>query len=406
MVGTRRLIELEDRASQGLRLPEGPLVLGLSGGADSTALLWLVSGMGREVRALHVDHRLVGSPVMREAAIAVAGMVGTPLEVVSTTVGPGASPEAVAREARYQAISASVGPGESVLTAHTSEDNAETVLINLIRGTGTKGLAGIPAFRDPNIHRPALGLSRDVLREIAVLAGLPFVDDPMNSDPGLTRNRIRTTVMPLLRDLNPSIAESVRRMTEVVRADVAILDSLSRLRVTFSDRLALVPVGVLRSRPRPLVDRALLDLLGAVGGRQPEASHLDRLWDVIDGSSASQEIKGGMVARIEGPFLVIGPQPGPGDRELVLTPGLHRHENLVFEVVASREVCRVAPLGAWSALFPVGAVLTVADGVVAVDGEPAWVPGEKRLPVAWYRPGDVGYLSVFAREESGWTSSP
>ncbi len=80
---------------------------------------------------------------------------------------------------------------------------------------------------------------------------------------------------------------------------------------------------------------------------------------------------------------------------------------MVFGLSKRDEVCRVAPLSRWHAIFPRGTVLTVeSNGVVHADGNPAWVPGEKRLPVAWYSPGTVGYLSVFAREDSGWTSSP
>src|SRR5690606_10314770 len=95
--------------------------------------------------------------------------------------------------------------------------------------------------------------------------------------------------------------------------------------------------------------------------------------------------------------------PAVGDF-LPLNPGQHRYAGLEFDVIAIDGICRVAPLSRWHAIFPRGATLVAgSDRTVAADGEAAWVPGEKRLPVAWYEPGDVGYLSVFAREESGWT---
>jgi hypothetical protein len=88
------------------------------------------------------------------------------------------------------------------------------------------------------------------------------------------------------------------------------------------------------------------------------------------------------------------------DSALDLTPGTHRWGRLVFEVAAREEVCRVAPLSMWRAIFPLDTTLTVdTHGVVHADDEAAWAPGSARHPVAWYRPGEVGYLSVLAREE-------
>jgi hypothetical protein len=90
-----------------------------------------------------------------------------------------------------------------------------------------------------------------------------------------------------------------------------------------------------------------------------------------------------------------------------LAPGENRVGRLVFEVLKHGDVCQVAPLSRWQAIFPLETGLVASpEGVVLADGVEAWVPGVKRLPVAWYQPGTVGYLSVFAREESGWTSSP
>ena len=226
MAGTRRLTALADEARLLLDLPEGDLVVALSGGADSAALAWFVTDEGRGARAVHIDHGLPGSPLMRGAAMAVAAQLDMPLEIVEVVVPPGASPEGMAREARYRALAAAVEDGETLLTAHTADDNLETVLINLVRGTGTRGLAGIPRRGRAGAHRPLLDVRRDATREIAALAGLDFADDPMNLDPALARTHIRMRVLPGLEALNPSLVTTVARSSALVRADADLIDGL------------------------------------------------------------------------------------------------------------------------------------------------------------------------------------
>lgn len=412
MAGPRRLRELVSSATERLRLPRGELVVALSGGADSAALAYLVTESNRTPRALHVDHGLAQSDQMQTAAEEVAAALGLQLEVVEVAVGGGPSPEAQAREARYLAFAGATGSAELLLTGHTRDDSVETVLINLIRGTGPTGLSGIPYHRPPNVYRPILELSRAETREIAALAGLGFVDDPMNLDPNLTRNLVRREVIPVLTQLNPSLLEAVARLAAQVRADDELLDRLaSRLAPDLEDGFATIPTGALVAAPRPLADRALADMIGhVVGSDRVEMAAVGRAWSVVSGESTGQQIAGGAAARREGPLLVVsvGDQRDvEGDGEEIELAGRTQVGDLVFEVTAREGVCRVAPLSRWSALFPSGSRLTATPrGTVLADGEPAWVPGEKRLPVAWYQPGASGYLVVSARRRPGWTSSP
>lgn len=409
MAGTRRLTQLVETATGLLDLPDGPLVVALSGGADSAALAYLVSAMDREVRGVHVDHRLSASPTMRMAAVTIAGKVGIDLEVVETEVSDGPSPEGQAREARYRALGEATGREESVLTAHTADDNAETVIINLIRGTGTRGLAGIPRHRSPNVYRPLLGIGRSSTREIAGLAGLGFVDDPMNLDPGLTRNYLRATVFPLLTQLNPDLSGAIGRMSDLVRADADLIDTLAaRIQISSGPGTARVPMGALAATPDPVTDRVLMAMIAHVTGSPGvTADLLSRVDAVVRGDARTSQLLGTVEARRHGPFLVIEGMPPSEPGVVGLSVGETRWGRLVFELSKRDEVCQVAPLSRWHAVFPPGTMLTVeSNGVVHADGNPAWVPGEKRLPVAWYSPGTVGYLSVFAREDSGWTSSP
>ena len=409
MAGTRRLTRLLETATGLLELPDGPLVVALSGGADSAALAYLVSAVDREVRAVHVDHQLPGSPTMRKAAVVVAAKVGIDLDVVETEVGAGASPEGRARDARYRALEAVTAPDECVLTAHTIDDNAETVLINLIRGTGTRGLAGIPRHRPPNVYRPLLAVGRNLTREIATVGGLGSVEDPMNLDPGLTRNYLRAVVFPLLSQLNPDLVGAVGRMSAWVRADADLIDALTApVPVSFDPGRARVPLGVLAAAPPSVTDRVLMGMIAQVTESPgTTANLLSRVRSVVEGEARSCQLTGTAEARREGPFLVIDDGPAPDSGMLELSGGETGRGRLVFELISRPDACRVAPLSRWHAIFPLGTLLTIdADGVVHANGDPAWVPGEKRFPVAWYAPGTVGYLSVFAREESGWKSSP
>ena len=409
MVGTRRLKELADSVLGRLTLPEGPYVVALSGGADSAALAWLTKQTEVTVRALHVDHQLSGSRRMRAAAQEVAESLQLELDIRTTVLPDGPSPEGQARIARYKAFSQGADAQEAILTAHTRDDSVETVLLNLVRGTGPRGLAGIPAHRPPNIYRPLLAVTRAETRELAGLAELPFVDDPMNDDLDLRRNLVRKQVLPMLAELNPRLDESVTRLANSIRSDADYLDTQAgSIPTLHGDGSGAVAIGDLRSAPGPIRDRALKRLITETVGSEAVTSHrVDRLWAVATGEVASVEIGLGYTAERSGPMLVVrrdgsGAQP----ETMALTPGIHRSGGLLFDVLAGEGAARTLPLSRWAAVFAAGTALELgSDGVVRANGEPAWMPGQKRLPVAWYQPGEVGYLSVFAREEHGWTSS-
>jgi tRNA(Ile)-lysidine synthetase-like protein len=390
-------------------------VIALSGGADSAALAFLVALAATDVRAVHVNHSFPNSPRLEKAAIAIASKVGIPLQVVTVAVPDGSSPEGQARAVRYQALIEASDLGEVILTGHTLDDQAETVLLNILRGTGPRGLGGIPTWRPPNVNRPILRITRSDTREMALLAGLPFFDDPMNDDRGLTRNAIRLQVLPDLLRFNPQLMIGLARMADAVRADSEYLDvEAAKLPVMLDDRRAQIAVGALSSVEPAVANRALATMAGRFREHSSlGAEELARVWRVIDGESMMEELTGGLVVRRSGPMLRFEPPDvmSPVTTRVALKPGSHRLGDTVFEVDLVDEVCRVAPLGTWGAIFrpDVELIATVDNGdavVVEADGERAWVPGVRRAPVAWYEPATRGYLSVSAREESGWTSSP
>jgi tRNA(Ile)-lysidine synthetase-like protein len=415
MVETRRLSDLRSRSAGLLRLPEGDLVVALSGGADSAALVHLLASLGRRFRAVHVNHGLPASARLEEAARAVADAADIELEVSGIVVPPGASFEGQARQARYEALFESLKPGETLLTAHTLDDQAETVLMNLLRGSGPAGLAGI-TVRTDSLARPMLAVGRSETRELAVLASLPFFDDPSNLDHGFRRNSIRLEVIPdLSARFNPRLIEALARFAELIGADEALLqDEADKVPVLGEGRRQAVPLGSLLAVARPVADRALRGMLARV--RPPHrgtAAELDDVWLVVTRQRKSAVLAGGIEVAHEGPLLVLrSTEPAtssPGSIPLEVGANYVGQFHVVVE--RTERVCRVAPIGLWSALFPADVSLDARVDekghlVVAADEETAWVAGERRLPVAWYEPGTSGYLSVFAREGSGWTSSP
>jgi len=401
MVGTRRLEELASSVEQRLRMPAGDLTVALSGGADSATLAFLCHRIGRSTTALHVNHALPHSKKLEKAAVRVADSLGMDLVIRHTTVPDGASPEGQARAVRYGEFAEVSTDSEALLTAHTLDDNVETVVFNLIRGTGQRGLGGIPHFRDPNIYRPMLEITASETREIAGLAGLPFMEDPMNSDMSLTRNVIRSRVVPMLSGMNPRFIDSVSRMTTTVLADVDYLDGLAAAipRRENEDSIA-VAIGDLVAAPTPVRDRVIKSIIAkAVGEGGVTAERVATVWDVGLGGGSSQ-LAGLVVAAREGALLVLRWQSHESRLEpRDLDPGRHRVGSMQFEVASFDVPCRVAPLSRWQAIFPIGTQLTTdLSGSVKADGELAWIPGVERHPVAWYESGSVGYLSVFASE--------
>jgi tRNA(Ile)-lysidine synthase len=255
----------------------------VSGGPDSLALLVLAVEAGLIVTAWHVDHGLrPGSDAEGERVAVVADSLGAAAVSVTAMVGDGPNLEARAREARLDALP------DGVLTGHTADDQAETVLLNLLRGSGVHGSAGIG---DPG-RRPLLGLRRSETRALCVACGLEPLDDPMNDDPRFVRNRIRNEVLPLLaevsdRDPVPLLARHAGLAGEAV----VLLDALiADIDPTDARTLAVLSPELARLALRGW-------LTGLLGGRPPDAAAIDRVFDVAGGLVRATEVAGGL--RIE-----------------------------------------------------------------------------------------------------------
>ncbi len=201
------------------------VTVAVSGGADSLALAWCVGRFVPGASAVVVDHQL--QPGSAEVAARAAGQCsefGLVSRVEAVQVSGAGGPEAAARRARYAALRPASGV---VLLGHTLDDQAETVLLGLGRGSGPRSIAGMRSW-DPPWGRPLLGVSRAATRAFCAEQGIEVWDDPHNADPSFTRVRLRSEVLPLLEDvLQGGVASSLARTAAQLREDCDALDSLA-----------------------------------------------------------------------------------------------------------------------------------------------------------------------------------
>jgi len=289
-------------------VPTGPVVIALSGGADSAALALAAVAREDPVRAITVDHGLPGSALLVAAAREIAAVLGLTHEVVEAHGGVS---ETDLRLARIEAIEAALRPGEVVLTGHTRDDQAETVLGNLLRGAGPAGLAGIPARRGVWI-RPMLDISREAARRIAGLAGLPFVDDPQNDDPAIRRNQLRQVTIPSLETrYNPALKAALARTARLAAADDEVLEKrAAAVPIKREEEAVLIPAAALATLPTPVgsrvARRAIRMLLDPYPG---SAEDVAAVMDAVSGTIG--QLSGGLLAEREGPFVTIHSPEAP-----------------------------------------------------------------------------------------------
>lgn len=211
----------------------GRIVIAFSGGPDSLYLLYqvLAFDIHRAVVCLHIDHGLdVGSADRARRAVQLARAAGCDCTVVRAEVKPGGSPEAMARNARYQAISDFMCAGDVVLTAHHVDDQLETVIMRLLRGAGPTGLAGIPRQRRYHagwLIRPLLDCTRAEIETWIEKQGLSPVFDPANDSPAFDRNFVRRELMPLIRRRWGGAQRSILRSARLCRGAATTLEQVT-----------------------------------------------------------------------------------------------------------------------------------------------------------------------------------
>jgi tRNA(Ile)-lysidine synthase len=272
--------------------PGTELVCAVSGGADSLALLVLAGAARCSVTAVHVDHGLrAGSDREAEVVAAAAARFGADFRAETVTVDDGPNLEARARAARRGAL------GPEAATGHTMDDQAETVMLNMLRGAGLDGLGGMR----PGPRHPLLDLRRAQTRGLCAAVGLDPVEDPSNADPRFLRNRVRHELLPLCceiagRDVVPVLA----RQAMLVGAEGDLLDELAA-GIDPSDSAAL------SAAPGPLARRATRRWLRHDGPYPPDLAAVERVLEVARGEARATDVAPGSRVRRSGGRLSISP---------------------------------------------------------------------------------------------------
>lgn len=282
----RQVAEAVRRAS--LIRPGDAVLVAVSGGADSVCLLTLLHEMreralapGIVLRIAHVNYGLRGDESEGDEAFVrdLGANLGVPVSCERAPLMPtsGGTLQSRAREARYAFFRRMLQEQgmTSVATGHTADDQAETVLLWLMRGAGMTGLAGIPVKREGAVVRPLLGVTRQQVLAYLAFRGLSYRSDSSNDRPQYRRNRIRQEVVPVLRAMNPRIVEVLARGADLLSADAALLEEIegdewravaqeaaSGRVVLDGDRLAAEPLAM----QRRLVKRALAVARGRATG--------------------------------------------------------------------------------------------------------------------------------------------
>lgn len=305
-------------------LAAGDLVLvACSGGADSLALAaaleFVAPRAGLRPGLLTVDHQLQEGSAERAAKVAGLGAFS---EVLTVEVGTQGGPEAAARDARYQALSeAAVRLGaKAVLLGHTRDDQAETVLLGLARGSGLRSLSGMAAVAGL-YRRPFLALGRKTTVAACEALGLEPWDDPHNADPRYTRVRVRTRVLPMLEaELGPGVAEALARTARLARDDADALDEWAEKAfrncalsdIDGSVTLAVQELEALPAAVRRRVLRRAATAAGAPSGAL-SATHIaavDRLVTAWHGQKTA-DLPGGLGASRRYGTLIFAISPAP-----------------------------------------------------------------------------------------------
>jgi tRNA(Ile)-lysidine synthase len=265
----RRL--LDTALDEGM-LTSGEVAVGVSGGADSLALAaataYVAQRLDLRVHGLIVDHGLQAesAKVAEDAAATLRKLGIDAVRVLSVSVGTDGGPEAAARRSRYAALRAALPASDAlVLLGHTLDDQAETVLLGLGRGSGPRSISGMRPL-DPPWGRPFLGISRAVTVAACARLGLVPWADPHNVDPRFTRVRLRTEVLPLLEDvLNGGVAAALARTAAQLREDTEALDEWAdRVLADIPDEL---PNDIPDELPHELSVATLVDLPAAIRRR-------------------------------------------------------------------------------------------------------------------------------------------
>ena len=405
------------------------VVIALSGGPDSAAVAALIREAGIRIRAIHVEHGLPTSAMMSAAAVAIAEKLGIEIEIVE--VHPAGTSETQLREARYEALAKHVDLNETLVTGHTSDDQAETVLMNLLRGAGPRGLAGIPARRG-RILRPYLDHSAADLRVVAVDRGLPFVDDPENLSTDHLRNRVRSELIPLLEEryqpeVRSTLARAARHMADLADLIDGVVAQVPLERSPYGVRAPLGRLAAVDQLVRRQVFRRMLTVVRPPTA--PSEDEVHRMEATFSGAGATEFASTGARCWVDGPWLIVGDVPATDERVTRLEDGI-AWGNFVFRF--ERSAAAPVLMSRWrfvTASRPLWVRQASSDDVIAMkggsksvvdairerghspkghpvvtdaDGRIVWIPGVRHAWSPAPEREEIGYLVIVVDQDAPW----
>jgi tRNA(Ile)-lysidine synthase len=361
--------------------PGEEILAAVSGGADSLCLLLVLKELGHPLRIAHFDHRLrPESDRDAEVVHRTADRLGIPFILGSGDVAGSAKEnrmtvEEAARTLRYEFLLRTAREKNipAVATGHTMDDQAETVLMNLLRGAGVNGISGIPPHTDEplgkagpperkiRIARPLLCLTHQQTAEYCRRMGETPLEDPSNQDVTFTRNRIRGELIPLLREYNPAVVEAISRLADVARSQEEFVrriadDIWKKAAEELAPFLVRIPIAVFRESPetvrRALVRRAVFHLKDTL--EDLDFRHVERVLEFANAPSGTRrmDVALGVETALENDWLVfrlgadVALEPDWEGVELPCPGGLTiRHPAWKFEIAYQASLAAVEPPG-------------------------------------------------------------
>lgn len=314
--------------------PPARFVVAFSGGLDSTVLLHALatSASTTPLLAVHIDHGLhAESGVWREHCRNVAAALGVAFASrrVAVAADDERGPEAAARAARYAALREFVGHGECLLSAHHENDQAETLLLNLLRGSGPAGLAGIgdkQSFARGMLLRPLLGTPVRDIEEYAHRHALTWLDDPSNSDTRFDRNFLRSEVLPMLEARWPAAQARLRRSAELLGEAQVLLEELADADIETAGRPACLSIAMLSRFSAPRQRNLLRRAVRRLGLLSPPSTRLEQIVEELMPARPDAQPRvswsGAEVRRYQDQLYILPiRERGAGAEEWLLAPG-------------------------------------------------------------------------------------
>ena len=357
---------LEAARESGLVTPDEPLLVMLSGGADSVCLLDVVVRLGADTSALHVNYGLrEGADGDERHCRELCEVLAVPLSVEHVRLPEAGNVQALARDARYR-LAGGLAAGDYA-SAHTASDQAETVLYRLAVSPGRRALLGMEPRRD-RLVRPLLGATREETREYCRGRGLAWREDPSNEDRRYARARVRHDVLPALRSLNRAAERTVTETALLLRDEAEVLEDVVSSALEALGGGPTVELAALEGLP-PALSRLVLRRLAEAAAGEPRSisrAETDAVLALARTGSRSLDLGGGLQAVAEYGTLrfTVGGRPAAPDPVALPVPGRARFGTWEVEATPGR-----------------GEVLVSADalgGAVTVRG---WREGDRMRPV-------------------------